>query len=369
MGTCRLCGNTSVTISNTIGFCADCVRSQFDLVWPEIKAVHDQSRRAYAFPTDPPRSPDGITCPLCFNQCKIAEDGIGYCGLRRVESGTIKGGRSDDGSLSFYFDPLPTNCVADFVCPAGTACGYPEFSVTPGPERGYRNLAVFYHSCSFNCLYCQNFHFKKLSFSSETVTAHELANFADDKTTCICFFGGDPSPQILHALEVSRLAMAGKQDRILRICWETNGALREPFLGMMAETSLKSGGCVKFDLKAWTEQIHYALCGVSNRATLDNFSLLSGFLRKRSDPPFLVASTLLVPGYVDETEVGGIAEFIAKLNPEIPYRLLGFCPEFLMRDLPATSAEQAFRCRDAAQRAGLTRVSIGNAHLLSSDYP
>ncbi|GAI66259.1 unnamed protein product, partial [marine sediment metagenome] len=89
---------------------------------------------------------------------------------------------------------------------------------------------------------------------------------------------------------------------------------------------------------------------------------------ERPEPPFLVASTLLVPGYVDERQVGKIAEFIASLNPDIPYSLLGFYPHFYMKDLPTTSREHAERCYKAALDAGLKRVRIGNLHLLGNAY-
>ena len=59
-------------------------------------------------------------------------------------AGKIAGGGPQDGNLSWYHDPLPTNCVADWVCPAGSEAGFPAFSYTPGPEYGYNNLAVFY---------------------------------------------------------------------------------------------------------------------------------------------------------------------------------------------------------------------------------
>ncbi|MEJ2366587.1 MAG: PEP/pyruvate-binding domain-containing protein [Deltaproteobacteria bacterium] len=44
-----------------------------------------------------------------------------------------------------------TNCVADWVC-AGHR------------QAGYHNLAVFYASCTINCLYCQNWHFRYHTF-------------------------------------------------------------------------------------------------------------------------------------------------------------------------------------------------------------
>jgi pyruvate formate lyase activating enzyme len=73
----------------------------------------------------------------------------------------------------------------------------------------------------------------------------------------------------------------------------------------------------------------------------------------------------MVPGYVDEEEVGAIARFIAGLDPTIPYSLLAFHPQFKMSDLPVTSCQQAERCKEAAEGAGLKRVRIGNVHLLS----
>jgi pyruvate formate lyase activating enzyme len=111
--------------------------------------------------------------------------------------------------------------------------------------------------------------------------------------------------------------------------------------------------------------LHFALCGVSNSWTKSNFAYLAKSFPKRPDPPFLIASTLMVPGYVDELEVGRIATFIASLDPTIPYSLLAFHPQFKMQDLPATSRKQAHRCMEAARSAGLTRVKVGNLHLLT----
>jgi pyruvate formate lyase activating enzyme len=133
----------------------------------------------------------------------------------------------------------------------------------------------------------------------------------------------------------------------------------------MMDLSLQSGGCLKFDLKAMDPNIHYALCGVSNERTLENFSRAAQRIAERPQPPPLIASTLLVPGYIDAQEVKAIASFIAKLDPNIPYALLGFHGDFLITDLPRTSWEQANRCLEAAKEAGLKRVRIGNTHILT----
>lgn len=82
----------------------------------------------------------------------------------------------------------------------------------------------------------------------------------------------------------------------------------------------------------------------------------------------MVVSTPLVPGYVDEEEVGAIAGMIASLNPEIPYRRLAFYPSFLMENLPTTSEAHAQRCLAKTRAAGVRQVGLGNVHLLSDLY-
>ncbi len=369
MAVCMFCEKRSNAISSTLGVCYACLRERFDQVWPGLEKVHHRSRLPYGLPPAPPREPGGISCNQCVQGCIIPEGGVGYCGIRRVEKGVLRGGRPHEGSLSFYHDPLPTNCVADFVCPGGTGSGYPRFAYSQGPEYGRKNLAVFYHACSFNCLYCQNHHFKEYNIRGlRPVSASQLAAQVDESTSCICYFGGDPTPQILHAIKASKLALSNTRGRILRICWETNGSVNPKYLKGMAQLSMGSGGCIKFDLKAWDQRIHTALCGVTNSRTLDNFKMLAIEAKKRPEPPFLIASTLLVPGLVDQEEVSMIARFIADLNPEIPYSLLGFYPHFHLKDLPTTSRTHAERCREAALAAGLKRVNIGNQHLLGRAY-
>jgi len=353
-----------VLISGSLGLCSDCIRHHFDEVLPMIEQAHYKAREPFGLPPYPPKTEGGKTCPICMNECSIAEGRISYCGLRTNINGKLKGATANLANVSWYYDLLPTNCVADWVCPGGTGAGYPRFAYRSGVERGYKNLAVFLQACSFDCLFCQNWHFRQLAGRPAQVTASKLAEAVDDHTACICFFGGDPTPQLPYAIYASRLALKRNQERILRICWETNGSMHPALLKQMVELSLNSGGCIKFDLKAWSEEIHIALCGISNNRTLDNFRFLARFTKIRPSPPLLVASTLLVPGYVGKEEIAGIAAFICSLDPDIPYTLLAFHPDFLMTDLPITSRQQAMECLEAARAAGLNRVRLGNIHLL-----
>lgn len=365
---CKKCGEESPLISQALGVCLDCIRRDFDHVLPSLERAHSEARKPFALPGKPPQDRAGVACKLCVNECRIPPEGISYCGLRSNKQGKLRGATTEKANVSWYYDPLPTNCVADWVCPGGTGVGYPEFAYSKGPEYGYKNLAVFYQACSFDCLFCQNWHFRRVARRGDGVSALRLAEEVDEHTACICYFGGDPTPQLPHAIRTSRLALEKNNGRILRICWETNGSMHPAMLQQIACLSLESGGCVKFDLKAWNERLHIALCGLSNQRTLDNFRSLAKYAKERPSPPFLIASTLLVPGYVDEQEVSNIAAFIASLDPDIPYALLAFHPQFMMTDLPTTSRSHAERCLEAAIAQGLRKVRIGNLHLLGKDY-
>jgi len=84
----------------------------------------------------------------------------------------------------------------------------------------------------------------------------------------------------------------------------------------------------------------------------------------------VITSTLLVPGYIDTEEMVRIAEFKANLNPDIPYALLGFNPNFFMDDLPYTSSRHASEALEAARiaTAVLRNIRLGNVQLFSNAY-
>ncbi len=368
MGVCGYCGKSAFTVSQKIGFCTSCLRKYWEELKEEIKKIHAATRKAFGLPEEPPRAKEGVPCNLCFHRCRIPEGAFGYCGVWQNQAGRLKGPGPKAAHVSWYLDPLPTNCVADFVCPGGTGAGYPDFAYVPGPERGYANLAVFYEACNFNCLYCQNWHFRTRSLKQPPTPAEKMLADVKDHVSCICYFGGDPGPQAPHALSFARAAKAHKTGKILRLCWETNGAENPRIAQAMMRLSLVSGGCVKIDLKAYSQPIHESLCGVGNEQTLANFRMLAQLAAVRPNPPALVASTLLVPSYVDEEELEALASFISSLSPEIPWSLLAFYPTFYLDDLPATSRRHAEMALNIAQSHGLKHVNLGNQHLLSDAY-
>nr|KXH75286.1 MAG: hypothetical protein AM324_15305 [Candidatus Thorarchaeota archaeon SMTZ1-83] len=345
--------------SKVIGRCSVCLDDD-EIALHAAKDRHQQLRIEQSLV---PSIPDAgtIVCPDCGNHCRLNEGEVGFCNLRIADRGMVTNLYPGRAIVSWYFDPLPTNCVADWVCPITK--GDPTFTYA----RRLNNLAVFYGSCNSDCLFCQNSSFREMMASGRPLmTPKELASVANDRTACVCYFGGDPACNADHSLESSKLL---NKDRQVRVCYETNGNMSRKWLTQIADTIISTGGTFKFDLKAVSPRLYTALTGVSNVAVLNNFRFLSEKGLKR-DREFLVASILLVPGYVGIDEVRRLCEFIMDCDPTIPTALLGFHPHHAMSDLPCTSRAHANAAKDVAKDIGLTNVRIGNTGLLSaSDYP
>ncbi|MFX1416820.1 MAG: radical SAM protein [Promethearchaeota archaeon] len=353
-----LCPNHSDSgriVARAIGHCSLCLESDKSVLTTAVRR-HESLRESEGLV---PAVPKGgtIVCPDCGNHCRLDEGDLGYCNLRISREGKVVHRFGGKAVVSWYFDPLPTNCVADWVCPVTK--GDPTFH----PSRRLNNLAVFYGSCNSDCLFCQNTSYREMmARGSPLMTAEELASVANDRTACVCYFGGDPACNPVHSLETSRLLY---QSRQIKVCYETNGNISSKWLRPIADVVKDSGGTLKFDLKAITPQVYTALTGVSNKVVLANFEKLAKEGRARIGE-FLVVSILLVPGYIGMSELKRLAQFIADLDPTIPTALLGFSPHHVMSDLPRTSRAHAEAAKIVATEVGLSNVRIGNVGLLST---
>ena len=327
-------------------YCPNCIRERFQEIENDIQTIHGATRTAYGLPEKIPAHDKGVRCQLCANNCSINEGDFGYCGVRQNVGGKIVGPDREWAYVDWYHDPLPTNCVADWVCRGSN-------------DLGYTNLAVFYEACTFNCLFCQNWHFRD---RKNRATVHDLNRAADATTGCVCFFGGDPTPFALHNLEVARQLQQRK--RKLRVCWETNGSTAPKYMKKWADYALKSDGCIKIDFKTFNENLNIALCGTSNKNTKENIKMVAQYMKKREHPPMLIVSTLLIPGYIDEAELNAMAEFISSINKDIPWSFLGFHPHFRFEDMPCTSRAQADMALRIAEDHGIRNTHLGNIHLL-----
>ncbi len=341
MTACPLCRKNPA--AQSIKICADCLRR---LPKEQASSVHPYSvRKKWKLPESPPRNPGGKKCRLCSNECCLGQEEIGYCGLRKNYHEKLSYFFSEGDALAYmYLDPLPTNCCAAWFCRGST-------------EKGY-NLAFFFYGCNLDCLFCQNSSHKRLEEASFLSERDVLRAALSADVRCVCFFGGSPEPQLPFAIRVSEKIIEQSKNT-KRICWEWNGCGHPALVKKAAELSQRSGGTVKFDLKAYHPNIALALCGADLSRSYKNFSLVAESFPKEQ---LLTATTLLVPHYVEKQEVGQIAQYISHAGKHIPYSLLVFHPDFLMTDLPVTPRTQAEECYREARRH-LSNVNIGNISL------
>ena len=341
-------------ISQSVGICSLCISDDLPSI---AQQTHEMLRKRDGLVPVVPKF-GTIVCSECGNHCRMNEGDVGFCNIRIAKDSKVVEKYPGKAIVSWYFDPLPTNCVADWVC-----------SITKEQEggishKGLKNLAVFYGSCNSDCLYCQNASHRLMMARGEPLlTPQELANAADDYTACVCYFGGDPAPNAEHSLKVSELII---KKRPVRICYETNGNISKKWLNRIAGVIDETRGTLKFDIKAVSPNLYRIMTGISNSTMLRNFKELSSMKRNRQGE-FLVASILLVPGYVDLPEVHRICKFIAENDSTVPTVLLGFYPHHAMNDLPRTSKAHANASLEIAKDEGLTNVRIGNLSLLGND--
>lgn len=340
---CKICQKEKM-VAEFLGVCWDCILNNWKKTRALAQIAHQKSRKEFGLPEKVPKTKGGTKCVFCANECQMGNGEFGFCGLRKNENGKlISFVNTEKALLQYYYDLLPTNCVAAPWCNA---------------EEGKYNLALFLGACNLDCLFCQNWHFKYLTKSlSPMITQDDLLKAVHKDVHCVCFFGGDPGPQLPFIIEFCKKAKEVKKD--LRFCLETNGIENTQLLKEFAQISFESNGIIKFDLKYFNEKLSLALSGVSNKRSFENFKTLAKMNSKQ-----IVASTLLIPGYVDEKAVSKIAKFIARLDKSLPYALLAFYPCFKFSDLPTTSWNQDQACFKAAKDAGLKRVRLGNVHLL-----
>lgn len=376
MGICNFCQRTDKLISNVLEICRDCIINEdWGKVKEHVLSIHRKVRNLVDLPEKPPdASPPEIKlkCNLCINQCNLSTYDVSYCGLRNIQknkTGELPFPKKSKGYIHGYIDANPTNCCNAWFCPAGTPSGYPKYSDYEGPEFGTYSYAAFLYGCSFDCLFCQNashkYFSKKNLFDTDTLANQILKN---EKITCLCYFGGTPEVQLPFTINLAKTILEKikkeNSSRKFRFCWEMNGSGNLELNEKCMKIAIKSGGNIKFDLKSFNEKLNIALCGVTNKRTLENFKFLAeNYFGTRKGVPEMSACTLLVPGYTNYEEVELIAKFIRNVNDEIPYSLLIFHGDYQMRDLPITPRKQVLKCLDIAQKY-LKYVNLGNKFLL-----
>lgn len=171
----------------------------------------------------------------------------------------------------------------------------------------------------------------------------------------VAFTGGDVACNAdFYAQATEKIKQACKNIWVLL---ETNGyGLTPENLDLLAAAGLDS---FWLDIKAYDEVIYKKLCGTSNKWILKapEEIINRGFT--------LEVLSLFIPNWVEEDQLVKIARLLCSVDPEIPFTLLAFFPEYKLHANRSPSLMEMLKAYLAVKEVGLKKVKLANCHVFA----
>ncbi|CAL9566263.1 hypothetical protein SUDANB95_04697 [Actinosynnema sp. ALI-1.44] len=269
-----------------------------------------------------------LLCTLCPTGCSLADGQVGACKVRRRGGDT--GETATRATSVRHLDPVERK---------------PFYHVRPGAPT----VTLAAPGCTFRCDYCVNHRISQYgrdhdTWSATPVDAPEIARDAITRDAFVALSYSEPS---LAAELTLDLAAQGA-----RILWKSNGFLTPQAADLLAPALT----AVNIDVKGTDDTRHHKLTGAPVTPVLDTIRTL------HAKNVWLEISTPLIPGICDSPQdLAAIAEFIAAIDPAIPWHLLRFTPTYRRtQDNPTTPSALA-EARAIGHKAGLHHVYVERA--------
>lgn len=281
-----------------------------------------------------------VHCYLCSHHCRIKSAEFGFCGVRQ----------NIDGTLYTY---AYTRQVAMHVDPIEKK---PLYHFLPGSF----SFSIAAPGCNFRCGFCQNWEISQRSFRSnkpegEETFPEDIVGLAlENGCKSISYTYTEPTIFFEYALETAKIA----RGKGLKNVFVTNGYMTPQALEM-ARGFLDAAN---IDLKFFKDDSYKKICAGTLQPVLDSIRLM------KKMGIWIEITTLVVTGENDsEEELRGIAEFIAGIDPFIPWHISRFHPEYKFIDHEATPEETLKLAAGIGQRAGLKYIYAGNVYSWGND--
>jgi pyruvate formate lyase activating enzyme len=276
-----------------------------------------------------------IQCDLCPRDCRLHEGQRGLCFVRKREGGRMvltTYGRSS----GFCVDPIEKKPLNHF---------YPGTSVLSFGTAG----------CNLACKFCQNWDISKsreLDRLQDEASPETIARAAV-RLGCksVAYTYNDPVIFAEYAIDIAAACREAGVQNVAVTAGYIHEAPRREFYAAMDAANV--------DLKAFTDDFYWKLCGAHLQPVLDTLV----YLVKETDV-WTEITTLLIPGKNDsDAELEALSGWVAEhLGPDVPLHFTAFHPDWKMDDIPATPVSTLTRAREIARRAGLHYVYTGNVH-------
>ncbi|MBX9810927.1 MAG: AmmeMemoRadiSam system radical SAM enzyme [Burkholderiales bacterium] len=276
-----------------------------------------------------------MQCDLCPRDCRLHAGQRGACFVRqRVGDRMVL--TTYGRSSGFCIDPIEKKPLNHF---------YPGSSVLSFGTAG----------CNLACKFCQNWDISKSRdmdrLMDEAAPAAIAEAAVDSGAKSVAFTYNDPVIFAEYAMDVADACHARGIKTVAVTAGYMHDAPRREFYARMDAANV--------DLKAFTDEFYFRLCGAHLKPVLDTLV----YLRHETDVWFEI-TTLLIPGKNDsDAEITAECQWIRKeLGPEVPLHFTAFHPDYKMDDIPATPVATLRRAREIALGEGLHYVYTGNVH-------
>ena len=276
-----------------------------------------------------------MQCDLCPRDCRLHEGQRGACFVRqRVgdEMVLTTYGRSS----GFCIDPVEKKPLNHF---------YPGSSILSFGTAG----------CNLACKFCQNWDISKsrdMDRLADQATPQAIARAAREHgCKSVAFTYNDPVIFAEYAMDIADACRENGVQTVAVTAGYIHAQPRREFYAKMDAANV--------DLKAFTDEFYFKLCGARLNPVLDTLAYL-----KHETDCWIEITTLLIPGKNDSTEeLTAECKWIAKeLGADVPVHFTAFHPDHKMTYIAATPASTLTRARKIAMDEGLHYVYTGNVH-------
>jgi pyruvate-formate lyase-activating enzyme len=193
-------------------------------------------------------------------------------------------------------------------------------------EPSYKSVDIhLWTKCNLRCQACYT-DYEKLDFGLLDDPIATIASKPPEKPPSR-FLSLEEVVAHLDGLDISRAIFMGTEPALDPGLPALSEALHNKFhchITMLTNglkvTSLSDIDEVIFSLKAYSDKLHRDYTGVSNKKIMQNFDTIHSLGKK------LQAETVLIPDYIDDSEVERVAEFVASVDKDIPLRIDAYFP-------------------------------------------
>jgi pyruvate formate lyase activating enzyme len=226
----------------------------------------------------------------------------------------------------------------------------PLFHFLPG-SRSYSISTV---GCNFRCRHCQNFSISQPgAFPADSppgiLRSPEHVVESAVRAGCQSISYTYVEPTIFFEFAYNCAVLAHKQG--LKNVFVSNGYMTEKTTRLLAP--VLDG--INIDIKAFSDDFYRQICGARLQPVLDSVRLMHEL------GVWVEITTLIIPGLNDgKEELTVIAEFIASIDPAMPWHVTAFHPTYKLTDRPATPLKSLQQAQEIGFSAGLKFVYAGN---------